>query len=323
MPKATTKVTKASRPKKQSLDSAALRRPLTRHAAKCGEHQFYRSLDSFSNFPKLPAELRLKIWRESLPKPRIVSRDPDFIRGPVTKWAQPSLNNQMVKHGFLRRMIPASEKKNPVLQWERNPLFVPAIAHSCRESRSVFLEHYQRFSTKIDGRIDNYYGVVYMNFDYDVLDLGSSMHSFTGLIKWAEGEDFLRKRCAKVKKLSIESNEFSQLVGVNHLMETFDFFPSLEKVYFYYESEYEPDDDVLRGLESLFQRLVADWRGPRKQKIHTKSSFVSYRQLLDEYKEVGDLGPVTKDTPVFIITTMEGIREDLGMSELAEAVHIF
>lgn len=69
----------------------------------------------FTKFPKLPAELRLKIWRYAFPDPQCIVIDDKFA----------------LKDEFTKRV-----------QWNQRKIPLPITLHICSESRQETLRHY-------------------------------------------------------------------------------------------------------------------------------------------------------------------------------------
>lgn len=106
----------------------------------------------FTVFPKLPKELRLKIWGYSLPGRRSIAVMTTIFEenGRVVKLKDSNGDSENVYSLYVREPSPAI-------------LFVNA------ESRAVALETYHPLLTKVKGGHEG--GILYMNFDKDVLYL--------------------------------------------------------------------------------------------------------------------------------------------------------
>lgn len=80
----------------------------------------FRPLNDFPQFPKLPQELRLKIWEMATDEPRVVVISSHF-KDPARSWVTPP---GQVRGGFY------------------SPTPIPAALHVCAESRDIALKKY-------------------------------------------------------------------------------------------------------------------------------------------------------------------------------------
>lgn len=81
----------------------------------------------FTLFPKLPAELRLRIWRFALPGQRLVEIKPDTI----------------VKENSSALSLLGFGYQETKIENVRSPAQIPAMLHACVESRTEMLNHYK------------------------------------------------------------------------------------------------------------------------------------------------------------------------------------
>lgn len=109
---------------------------------------------SFELFPKLPTEIRLKIWKLALPGPRIVK-----VRPCSVKFMEELAAGDMTKHTFV------------------SPTKAPSILFVCGESRKEAMKTYQ---LSFGSEHHNIPSTVYFNFDLDMLyfpcDYGKELH---------------------------------------------------------------------------------------------------------------------------------------------------
>ena len=141
--------------------------------------------------------------------------------------------------------------------------------------------------------------------------------------------------------LNIESNKFAGvknlafdcinilLVGPNLYdgQRINSYFPSLEKILIYEDPDLQPDEEEKDLLEKTFQLYLADRKGPWRYKLlefASERGSNDFRQDLKRFLELheerqGGLSAPPSIVPTCSITTMEDIRRDLWMSELAEA----
>ena len=97
---------------------------------------------SFPQFSKLPAEIRLKIWRNALPGRRRIAINRTRLR-----------DREYVKSYY------------EVYPYELSP----AILFVCQESRELALKFYTKILARVRGGLSG--GTVYMDFEVDVLYL--------------------------------------------------------------------------------------------------------------------------------------------------------
>jgi hypothetical protein len=100
----------------------------------------------FTLFPKLPLELRLKIWAYTM-EPRI-----------VTIYSQ-------------RLYDEANGSRTSRAMWWNSPDPVPTILHICHKSREEALKYYQRLFKPSDRQ-----AIIYFNFSKDTLRIGNIKH---------------------------------------------------------------------------------------------------------------------------------------------------
>jgi hypothetical protein len=111
--------------------------------------------DSFTSFPKLPAEVRLKIWSLALPGPRVITIAPDYSSAP--EFFDP-------EHPHSTRYKARACTKP-----------VPALLHCSFESRAVALKSYElSFRTNLQKK------PIYFDFRKDSLCMINipALHSF-------------------------------------------------------------------------------------------------------------------------------------------------
>lgn len=101
----------------------------------------------FCRFQNLPAELRLKIWQEALPPPRtihlITKPNKDFViqtssRRRIQR-ATERLPHRLARRGARRD----ADVVNHCISTVKCPKDVSSLLHTCRESRTEALKHYQ------------------------------------------------------------------------------------------------------------------------------------------------------------------------------------
>lgn len=109
------------------------------------------SLQNFTLFPQLPAELRLKIWFFAMPRQRLVE-----IMVDKTYDVLPTSVHQD-KWSYIRTV--------------RSPTRVPAMLHTCHESRLEALKHYHLSFGEDISSIDRRNARIYFDPSVDVLYL--------------------------------------------------------------------------------------------------------------------------------------------------------
>ncbi|CZR51040.1 uncharacterized protein PAC_00915 [Phialocephala subalpina] len=113
------------------------------------------ALESFTLFPELPSELRLKIWKLANPGPRILG-----------------VGHRMQYREGYGRIIPTT------MDWRTSDP-VPTLLHVCHDSRTEALKVYQpSFATFGTPRHE---GKNYIDFSRDILYFGGSGRGFTDM----------------------------------------------------------------------------------------------------------------------------------------------
>ena len=115
-------------------------------------------LAKFDKFPKLPAELRLMIWREALPGPRLVNVIFEFKDNYTRFGTRPLYCKSCTPH--------------------------PAMLHVCRESREEALKKYSLCFAMFSGQGKIYFDMNVDNFLItcdDLMDLLTSLNVIGGL----------------------------------------------------------------------------------------------------------------------------------------------
>jgi hypothetical protein len=256
------------------------RRPLTRSSAKKGDHRYYRSIEQFPRFVDLPVELRLQIWKAALPKPRVVSRS---------------------LYGWGDKDKASGGGKSPEAEWQRNSFFTPAVAHACRESRGVFLGHYENFTQNWDYLEGVLVEMVYMNFKRDVLNLGWHGFEITMMELWNNAQEgYVRNKMGEVEVLLVDLTLITSLVEISSLVRTVAaHFQNLKKLVFYRDSvDPELDPSVARKVEKTIEALLRNSKGGIEQTNDPSwSSFSGWESLLEELGDVGDLNAARGNSP--------------------------
>ena len=113
-------------------------------------------LDQFTLFPKLPPELRRKIWKEACFEPRIVEVDISIYPTILTALS--------VDCDY--------ETQTPT----------PAILHVCSESRQIGLKHYDRIFRRASffNAKDLKEHIIYVNFEQDTVHLSLGQQQVEG-----------------------------------------------------------------------------------------------------------------------------------------------
>ncbi|KAH6716690.1 hypothetical protein BKA61DRAFT_309286 [Leptodontidium sp. MPI-SDFR-AT-0119] len=113
--------------------------------------------DTFHPFPRLPKELRIEIWKQHLAalEPRLLRVWCKISTEPIDPKENPDGDHEIFIKG---------ERHRP------SPDPVPALPHTCQESRSKSLRHYTRaFIPAIRGRADPRY--VWTSFAADTIKI--------------------------------------------------------------------------------------------------------------------------------------------------------
>ncbi|KAF8854119.1 hypothetical protein BDZ45DRAFT_677200 [Acephala macrosclerotiorum] len=113
------------------------------------------ALESFTLFPELPTELRLKIWKLAIPGPRILS-----------------VGHRMQYGEGYGRIIPTA------MEWRTSDP-VPTLLHVCHDSRTEALKVYQPSFAAF--RTPRQEGKNYIDFSRDILYFGGSGRAFTDM----------------------------------------------------------------------------------------------------------------------------------------------
>lgn len=132
--------------------------------------------DSFPEFRKLPAELRIKIWQFAIPEARTV-----VIKSPHSRKTVPTSLDKVLPGGL-----------DGAETWQ-SPTAVPALLHVNAEARHEALKHYS-----LSLGVSEAEPRVYIDFARDTLFFGQSEFTPECLPLWRKTKDF-----EKVQRLAI------------------------------------------------------------------------------------------------------------------------
>jgi hypothetical protein len=139
---------------------------------------------SFTLFPQLPAELRIKIWVLSLPDPRIVALN--YSHAPF----DPSYRTL----------------RDQAMRGCTSPTAIPSILHTSREARHEALLFYN-----LSFNIHHGTAKIFFNPAIDVLYFGPKEGYLDSFKQFADASSMIVKsELANVKRLAVHENLFSQ-----------------------------------------------------------------------------------------------------------------
>ncbi|KAI0525437.1 hypothetical protein F5B22DRAFT_341316 [Xylaria bambusicola] len=125
-------------------------------------------MDTFAQFPDLPAELRIKIWQFAIPETRAV-----VIKSPYSRRTSPTSLDKVLPQG-----LDASET------WYSTTT-VPALLHVNAEARHEALKHYS-----LSLGVGKAEPRVYVDFNRDTLFFGDSELTPECSTLWTKTKDF-------------------------------------------------------------------------------------------------------------------------------------
>lgn len=203
----------------------------------------------FTCFPKLPRELRDKIWDEACCVTRVLDIHTVFAV------------SEQIGMAFFDMVDDA-----PIQFWTTRQR-APSLMHTCQEARSIGLQHYVvAFGTEFDDENDS--GVIvkitsppsiYVNWDYDIVcpflmeedDLAPAIHEFRAANSLALRYMGIEKR---IRRFAINCKRVDRFFA--DFIKSFIVRNGMELIVYYPAEIYGPS--IVPPLEDVLQEIVGD-----------------------------------------------------------------
>jgi hypothetical protein len=196
---------------------------------------------SFTLFPDLPSELRIKIWHHALSIPRIV---------------------EMKESRYPERCSPGSRETNLVPDWQYKNKNPPPLLSTCSESRNEALQAYKE-NTSFDDEPLGTGGPEWFRFDRDILHLKTHDLDFSEMFmkqaqrwenirRWGDDAGFYQHVSSDkwASRPNLFNNVRSLSINRDLFISTDDdceciirhFFPNLQLLILLIDDEYDIDE---------------------------------------------------------------------------------